>query len=397
MALYVERPPAPPAGADWSYTVPGRYLERIVGVTATLGTFATMAAILTDVSGNGNDGIAFWDDPSQIGRPGLVAGDTCISGTLAGAPDKLMSAGVPDSNASVGPFDAANPFSIGYWSQPLAANLPQMHLRYGPGPFDYRTFYVDEVAGNRFMITRDAAGNGGDAQTAVGSIPADAALHFYGYEWDGAVWSFFYDGAQIATFADTGAPFAGANLSALIISNSFQNQCGTNTNIDEPAVFPTALAPATWAAMFAAATVDFATYTAAVLAAAPAGYYHLDITDGSGGRTPGLYVSDGTDETVLIPDGFAAQATPGPYQYSWSPTLRAANRDPTGTITSVPLPELILPAGYVLGTRTPDLQPSDQWSDIVIWWNDDVQQSTIALDEIVYPPGAYLIIVPAGV
>ncbi len=123
-------------------------------------------------------------------------------------------------------------------------------------------------------------------------------------------------------------------------------------------------------------------------------YYHLDETTTGPGRTPALEITDGTTTTVRIPDGFTAQTTPGPYQFTWLPTASSDTRDPSGTITTSAMPQLVLPGGYTVGTRTPDLQPADQWSNINVWWDDNIQQSRVPID---YPPGARLVIIPAGV
>lgn len=390
MALYVERPPAPPPGADWSYTVPGRYLERIVGITATLLTQNAGIATAVDASGNGNDG-TYIGQPAVF-VPGLVAGDTALE---AGFDPPLTDATAVTIPATG--FDITGDFACSFWfaqnvnqrfewPEIIARNAANDKLcNFGVRPSPQLTFQLDTL-GLSWVAT---------------AIPnyLDGLPHMVAVSYDSVAGtpSFFFDGLPVPTLGPFAIP---VNVGPVANEGFCQREpvaaVGASAVVDEMACYNHTVDAVVWANQWAAATVDFATYTFSVIGEFPSVYYHFDPGPGTG-RTPGLYVSDGTSETVLIPDGFPAQATPGPYGYSWSPTLRAANRDPTGTITSVPLPELVLPAGYVLGTRTPDLGPLDQWSDVVIWWNDDVQQSTIALDEIVYPPGAYLIIVPTGV
>jgi hypothetical protein len=73
----------------------------------------------------------------------------------------------------------------------------------------------------------------------------------------------------------------------------------------------------------------------------------------------------------MFTPGFPAAPSGSPFNYTWMTGLAAHSSVVSDTIITAAIPDLILPAGYTIGTFTPDIQPTDQWSNIVIWWDSD--------------------------
>src|SRR5690348_14913764 len=70
------------------------------------------------------------------------------------------------------------------------------------------------------------------------------------------------------------------------------------------------------------------------------------------GRHVDLTVTNGTDEVLAIPSGFGPPPGAGPYEYAWQPDLNSSSQSADGLLTTVAIPRLLLPAGYVVGSRT---------------------------------------------
>lgn len=384
MALYVERPLAPPPGVDWSYMIPGQYLERITGITATLTTPATLPTVMHDRSGNGNDGNYTYTPAVDPLSPGFFAGANRVNWFEDGG------AHFSYATTSAGCCDITSAFSFDCWVQgdPTQSVFDPIFAFGGPIAIGI------EIFSNGSIIFQYSDGTFFQQRTcAAGSFPFDGAAHHFGCSYSGVAMAIYVDGIAVAGVTIG----AGGTTPGLVTNPELGRQPITPGGlgqqfVGQPAFYQSVLGAGTFAAHAAAGT-SLAAYSAAVLASSPVSYYDLDDETVIGGRTPGLVVTDGTSEVVLIPDGFTAQTTPGPYAYSWLPTLSSDTRDPTGTITSVAIPKLLLPAGYTVGTRTPDLTSGDQWSDISVWWDDDVMRSVSGVDRFVYPPGAYLTLI----
>jgi hypothetical protein len=159
--------------------------------------------------------------------------------------------------------------------------------------------------------------------------------------------------------------------------------------LDEVAAYPSLLSAARVAA-HNAARGSFAAYSAAVLADSPGWYYHLDDSLAGTGRTPSLVVTDGSHVVQSIGQGFSAPTTLSPYSYSWQPGVSANSATPAGTAISIAIPKLIVPAGYVVKSVTPDIQPTDQWSSVAVWWSTDIMDALGEVNPYAYPPGAFL-------
>jgi hypothetical protein len=387
--LYVVQLPDPPAGTDFQFVVPGNYLYDVTGITALLTTPNVPGfPNCPDVSGHGND--ATYTAGGSTFVPGLVPGNNAIKRN-AGNGDQI--------NTTHPIIDVSQAFTYVEWIQ-LTAPLPN-DMELGG--------YADSVTGhtgwtltipsgfpNRFFVSgvHNMAGGATIFETANGTVPYDGAPHMIAVTFDPAANpqnTFYLDGA-VLPWNVVDVPFVFNGPSA-----GWHWNVGDSPDItDEIAILPGALTGGQVAALYAAGGA-FAGYNAAVMAAAPFVYYHLDGAGMPGtGRQPSLIVTDGTTELEAIPTGFPAVSTPGPYEYAWQPNLRADTQSTDGTLTTVAIPELLLPAGYTVGVRTLDLQAGDQWSAVTLWWDSDYMNLVGEFSDYAYPPGAYYVYQQTG-
>lgn len=383
MTLDVTTVPNPPAGQDWSVPVPGHQLWDVVGVVATLAT--TVPVTLKDVSGNNNNGTY---QTILAGYPqfpaGLVAGDTSV---LTGS----------NRNSFTGAYGTV-PHGIITWTGnwtvemwmycPAAQVNPQFLWTVGGAPFNWEMYCQVIQSGADYYIMLDD-GQGRMHFSNLVAITTGAA-HMFAVKLTAGVLSFFIDGVNIGVSG--GGAYLNPPTAATVvqIGETPFTLAASGANLDEWAIYGTAVSDARIAAHYAAASTSFAAYTAAVLADSPAGYWHLDNNGSATGRTPSLVITDGTHVVDQIGQGFTAVSTAGPYTYSWQPNVAANTVTPSGQNVSVAIPKLALPAGYVIETITPDLVATDQWSNIAVWWSDDLQDLLLQLNAYEYPPGAFL-------
>lgn len=384
MTLRTVAIPDPPAGVDWQTIVPGNYLYHITGITATITTGQATATTAVDASGNNRDGTY---DPI-LGTPqfvtGLVSGDLAwLSGTVS--PFTTASTITLPTNCA----DWDTDFTICWWCS-FTADFA------GAGLDFYEA--VLQSTGDPLRIFGTVGPGMGVQSIQVNALPnagswvaddiflPDGTIYFCALTWDGADLKLYIDGALYPWTTTGGTP-----------SNSGDGQYsigepagGCANVVDEWATFKRALSAGELLALYVAGQVDIDTYSGAVLALTPFVYYHLD--DGPGtGRQVALTVGDGINVVEFIPPGFDDVVTPGPYAYSWQPNLPTSTQTPDGTITTVAIPQLILPAGYTVGTNTIDIAPDDQWSNVTLWWSDDVMNSLNPYNPYAYPPGATLV------
>lgn len=387
MALYTLQVPDPPPGQDWFTVVPGQYLYNVTGITALLTTLD--AAHAADASGHGNTLQYLFvipaDQALQQGWPGVLIGDTAQRfRTLDGATKYGDAALLTPST-----MDWSEAFTIEWWMQNTA-----------PG-YDGNVFtWITSGAGFN-QVAVSAAGqlslafdNGAGIVSGAGICPFDGGYHHYAVSVTasprvGSVW--YFDGDPVATGLVGPAPVPlPATDQGYSIGSGAPAFPGA---ADELAVYPSPLTHAQINAHFTAAPI-FADYTAAVLADGPAAYYHLDEKPGATGREVAFEVTDGNLTVADVPTGFGPPATGTAFGYSWQPGLGNRSQALDGRLISVPVPPLVLPAGYTMGTKTLDIGPADQWSDIVVWWNSNIQDARGPIDPFVYPPGAHLVYVP---
>lgn len=377
MTLRVERPTVPAPGADWLYTVPGQYLEDLVGVQATLTNYSASVAQVTDSSGNGHHGIDLQAGGALFNVPGLIAGDTAVSLNVD-TPNHLSELQFAPSALLV-----VGPWTMEWWQQP-----------------DSAVGFVAQIGGINTSESAVDLRNGICTIVAAG-IP-ESILFAPITSGAPVMVAVVYDGANLASLYLNGA-LAGT-VAVLVVqvpaNTAFYRLIAgypppaltaNGSVVDELAVWPSALTAGQIAAHFAAAGT-FATYSAAVLADVPTSYWHLDdVPLAPTGRLPALVVTNGTAEVgAWVPTAVAA-AGGNSFAYSWMVDVANSSQVNAGQITTVGLPKLVLPAGYTVGTATADLGTFDQWSDITVWWDDAYQQAQQFLTEYLYPPGAHLV------
>lgn len=389
MSLYVIPVPAPPAGADWRYTVPGQYLEHVTGITATLNTTTFVPGTVEDVSGNGNNGSTF---------PASIASDY-VAGALTGDPGLELGTGAaPFREVGFYPNENGATFSAGwtfsYWARNTQFNSQLDLAAYDAGAVPLFTLGASQTGNVSAFI--NATGAEADAGLV---FPLDGNWHMVTFVYHDATgrFSIYIDGVLKPLVIDTaGGPVAPPTVDQLTFGQQSFNNPQSRGAVDEMFVVDAELSGATIAAIYATAP-DFANYTAAVLAQSPGFYYHLDpFTLAGGGRQVTLEITDGTHDVADIPAGFPTVVGASLFGYSWQPNLNSSSQTPAGTVTTVAIPDLILPAGYTVGTRTLDLASSDQWSDIFVWWNTDVMDASTFHNPYLYPPGATLQALPIG-
>lgn len=384
MVLRTVTVPNPAIGTDWSSTVPGKYLYDLTGITATLTTPNTFPP-LVDSSGNGitmqNFPITGQDSSLMYGYPGAIPGDTALRSYFIPATGSNTGFGRSTPSAMAWNVD----FSIECWFR--SAGIATTCVPFGvatPGP----AFLQAEIATNGTMRIRRAPPDA--YNTATGAVLFDDTWHHYVwvFPFAGAV-TFWRDGVQVPTTVQTPVGLRGA-VPAADIASSIATGAHATFFEDECAIYPVALTGVQVAVHYAA-RASFATYSAAVLADAPSMYYHLDESNSGGGRQVALEVTDGVSIVELVPTGFEVAATGNTFTYSWQPRLQARAEAADFTTITVPCPELILPAGYTVGTLTPELRAGDQWSNILLWWDDALQTATQQADAYQYAPGAHLV------
>lgn len=381
--LRIEPVAAPAVGTDWLYTVPGKYVEDVMSVSATLDAEQGNPTICVDSSGNGNNG-TFDTTPGHtllFSQPGLVAGDTAITNVDFAVNAQIAT--VPTS------YDLA---VAGGWCNLWAGTIPTNNaariLWRGVDAGGFQTvFEVGRSAPGVLQMTLEW--NGGINPIAVFATGAiTPGVHMYSFDYDpaGPAVQFYLDGAPFGA----AKPVLGTTPTGPFVSADFGRRITNTVTYDEVSFGDGSNGAALFAAMFAAASVSFAAYTAAVLSASPLNYYHLDEAVRVGGRQPTLVVSDGTHTLEAIPTGFTASSAAGPFEYSWIVALNSNSQNSDGTQISVALPSLVLTGGYTIGTFTPDLGSGDQWSDITIWWDDTLQQLLDPANAYRFPPAVKL-------
>lgn len=377
MVLRTIAVPDPAPGTDWSYVVPGNWIIDVQSVTASLCTSGgTPPATAVDVSGNGNDGT--YNPDFTFGEPGLVSGDDSIAMSVVtpGTPTSLV---VPLAG-----LDPAGDVTVCWWQR------------------DNLTPDVSYSLTDYFIISDTVAGGSsvqclwGGANTGIVPLPGPQVSYpvFIAWRLLAGSWHYYMNGAEIV-----GGAWAGKSTVPPLFP-SFQfgfDLAGTPTaglgpGVDEWSCWSGDIGAAAIADLYAAGLAGFTAYGNAMLALAPTTYYHLDELRTSGaGRAANLQVTNGAQVLGDYPGGFPASGFGVPQQWTWVTGLNSNGQTPGATATTAGIPRLILPAGYTVGTDTPDLAAGDQWSDITIWWDDSYQNATSGQDAFTYPPGALLV------
>lgn len=370
----------PVPGTDWSYTVPGRYLLDITGITATLRTInTTLQTTMADITGNGNDGTH--GNPSLVGLelvPGLVPDDLaieCTHNTIGTAP--LVADPV------------AGDFTIALW---IASDDPDAFFNCPIFRGTVNPTVRFQVRGNAFggffQLTRVYAGASSDFFT-TGTMPFPSGPVFVVAVYDEAAnhVEFYLNGTAFPAQSYAAHPMTETSDEVVFGTNGV----GVTSTMDEVVVFDTALSAADVSALYAAGLVDWATWQGVVTPLAPFAWWPLDDSGANTNDFVALLVTNGANPVADIPQGSVdVYAGSGPWAYSWQPGLGASSQSPNGGVTTVAIPRLVLPAGYTVGAHTLDLSAADEWSDITIWWDDALMAALDDYNPYIFPPSISL-------
>ena len=351
--------PNPAAGQDWRWVVPGEYVARVVSVSATL-TSNTPPSSLADSSGNG------WTLTENSGGHGTYG----VAGPYAGGAGNLGASGdgvTAAQQASFGNSVSNASWNLAAWSTDFWANVGATNSAFGYTPVAVSTVnfsggwqvLMNVVAGSPTDARIQTPGNG--SHTFATDV-VRGAWHHYGFKWDGALRTYFFDGVNIANSALPNANDGSPELARVGGGNISPFWLGQLAGV---AIYPAALADARFAA-HAAANADKATYKASVLADTPKGFWLLDELMTTVQRTASLRMTDGTRNLATFP-GFTAVSNSGTFQWTWASASPGNAQNPNQTVTQVVIADEVLQPGYTVGTFTPDLGSGDQWSNIVVW------------------------------
>jgi len=384
MTLYVVQVPDPQPGVDWSTTVPGLKLWDVVGITGILSTGIGPTGVMLDSTGNGHDG-------TYNGGPAFVP--SLIPGGVAFYFDKAASGAFGDTNAPI--LDWSADWSVEIWCQAVvgigfvawfAPNFPSYPVSQ---LITCEVLSDGSIQVGQFNSPTFSPGQ----QSNPGAFPNDGAVHQLGITFDAATPTFgcVLDGVAVPLPNGVAGPIVIAPTE--VIPGGLVAPFGPSVPVvvGPFGLFPSVLSAGQFAAHYAART-SLTDFTAVALSDAPAALYLMNDSSLEGSRTPALFISSGTHIVELIGDGVVADPTAvGPYLYSWQPNSATAGQSNAGEVTNVALPPEVLPAGYVVGTITPDIVSTDQWSEVTVWWSDDLQQVMQAFNPYEYPPGFRLV------
>lgn len=343
MTLYVIRPPNPPAGTDWLATVPGQYLYNITGITATLNTAVPAVLLSTDTFNRANGPIGSTSGPGTLDPQAWNAreGTWNVIGNQAGA-----SAFTADPITGLGAMmtlDLATP----------VVDLSVVHVVADVNGAGILCRYVD--SSNYVVMLGD--------NTQCQLIKAVAgAFH----------------------------PIIGASFGALVAGTVMRL---TVDAADLYTVYLNGVAKATATDAFNNAATVHGIRSQGLSQRWDNWQAHAGPGSGPAttSRTVALDITDGHQVVASFPAPFPVVGAGGPLLFSWAPTFSSNQQTPTAAVTSVSTPPLVLPAGYTVGTRTLDLLPTDQWSNITIWWDSNVMDARAGQSAYLFPPPVHLV------
>lgn len=376
--------PNPPAGADWQTTVPGQYLYAVTGITATLST-PNAWPTMHDSSGNHYDGTYVSSDHSvgaaDLSRPGAVTGNNSVN------VEPVSSTGIITMTViRAMAINCSHDFTFEFWVRQTAGSNVSVIADVQDTISPFITVAI-EPDGSIAMVRRGIE----NYITAAAAFPFDDDFHLVSV-------CFSFTGTYVCcvdgvsqTIATTTPPGSRGIAPTSVHEIDFGRSPNADVQgWDEVALYPVVLSAGQCAARYASRS-SAAGYAAGVIGDGAQAYYRLDEVAPGTGRQVVLQITNGQLILEEIPTGFADLTSPGPYSYSWDPNLNSSTQVPTTELTTVAIPQLILPAGYTIGTVTLDISPADQWSDITVWWDDTIMDSLSPIDVYAYPPGALLV------
>lgn len=367
MSIQVVTATTPAAGQDWSFVVPGQWYPYLYGVTAVLTT-ATPVTQFPDETANNNPATLVGVHNNPLGAPGPYAaglnnyavngdGATTANNNIANTSTLALYAATPgtiEQLVFLPSFVTGKTDGIGLCMLNSGANAVEV------GIGTDATSHADPAA------MRLAGGGSILAITGTPTMSRNA-WHSVAVTWDGVQYLIYLDGVNVGSHAGNQPVFGGA-----------ARMCAAGQPINNPpygrcaaaAVYGAALSAAQLAAHFNALS-SWSAYRAAVLADAPLGLWGLNTVPQGPSRIVTLKLTDGTNTLAQFPANFAA-ATAQSFTWSWQVVGPGQAQAVGGTINSVPIPELSLQPGYVISASTLDLQATDRWSAVTLWFDDGV-------------------------
>lgn len=381
MTLRLELVPQPAAGTDWSIMVPGQQVWDVVAVTGKLNTGGAPPAPCPCTPANVHT--------------------ACALATTFGPPTGYFTLPLAAFAPGVGPWTVegiVRGADLNYFGLLLIAQQPAplvgiSNLRIALDSF-FGSF-IDWADGATFQMAFGSKPcNVTDwahvAITSDGSGGVTIAAY-----WEGVLSNSMAPGVYAESAP--GESLVGSNVSPSLGGVSF-------ARVSDLAYYHTALSPAQVAAHAALVCTDLTAYRAAVLADGPNAYYPMD--DGVGSPVAVDISGNGFDATAVDTVVFGepgvtnAPNPPLPPRYTTLNVTQAATPvaafpvgfaqpdlttraytfqvgvpnntiTPAGDSAVVGIPMLRLPAGYTIAADTLGLQPGDQWTNVIVWWDDD--------------------------
>lgn len=365
MAIRVISVPSPAVGHDWTFKIPGQWTAHLLGVKADLVTGANVSTI-PDESGNGRTGTVQANTRARGGFQGPYAAGlnnySVYNDGLVGPTDFvycLSASGIAALSLLNGTLEA--------WIKPALAQTGHRQSN-GLGILDNSTPLVRVGGGVRDSQVSPADGdivsNGAFRFNPAGIFTRNV-WHHYALTWDTINFRTYVDGALVSTNA-------GQQPGANAIPQAWAGGASTNGQMNGfqagAAIYGAALAQANIQNHFNASS-SWAAYRAAVLVDTPLLFWGLNTVVSGPSRTVDLVITDGTNKVGEYAASFPATTAPV-FTWSWQPLGSGALGSTDGVLNSVPIPDMTLPAGYTIGTRTLDITGTDQWSNITLWFDD---------------------------
>jgi hypothetical protein len=386
MAVQQILAPVPAAGKDWAYTVPGQWYPYLFGVTAVLTT-ASAVTVFPDETGNG------WDLTTALGTLyglgasgpfGAGAANYAVQSNLSG------SGGVAAGNSVANAVFKQAAGTVDFWVH--VDTLQASTFNGMVANFDTTTS-TDGWAYGAYTQTANPwtlfFEQGGSLKFTVNSFASGSAWHHVAITWGAGTITYYVDGTLIGSQA--GAPFwTGATGRMYVFGGRGASSAPIGGRMAGVAVYPVTLS-APQIAAHAGASGSWAAYRTAVLADAPTALWGLNTVPSGPSRIVTLKVTNGTTTVGQYPAAFTA-ATAQNFTWSWQALGPGAQASTDGTINSVPIPELRVDAGYVISAATLDLQATDQWSSVTLWFDDGTGQNPTTGGHI--PPYLDALLVP---
>lgn len=372
--------PAP--GADWSYSIPGKYLLDITGITGTLDSGSGLD-VMTDSSGNGNDGTYLFNGGYPVSVAGLLSGANAV---LWNQPNAVVQGG--SAIASYGGMNWLAPWTVAWWYAWDAEALHDEVVFAVAGTFSPQEVSCQIAEGGSVILNVAGDVGGAFASYLVDPSLTDGSRHFLAVTFDGTDLALYLDGVMQTPFSSGSMTPATWTPTTMILSRAIGGDPSENSIYQCFAMVANALTAPQIATLYLAGLASAATYNAAMLGLAPETYYEMNDPIG-GPRQVVLRIARDVLDLEQIPTGFPLASGGGPFRYSWQPGLPASTQLEDGSLTTVAIPRLLLPAGYVIASHTLDIGSSDQWSDVTIWWDDAAMLGATPIDPWRFPPAIY--------